>query len=257
MHTFFIHIGKCGGMSIREMLKQKYGEQHSYDVPYIFMKWDKTKTKIPTAFYGHATYTLSTILPQPLYIFTMLRNPIDRVISYWKHMEREGPEIHKTNAHLLKMGFNEAIKHPDFMRLNNGMTKALSLDLSKEYEELYKKVYVQKMDFATEHNKISKHLNNSNVGIDRCYCDKQMYDIAAERLNSIRFGLQEHYEESIKYLFQPLGYMPNMIKTNAAPISQTFDITDEQLQILNETNKYDVKLYDYAQKLYMEKINGR
>jgi len=254
-HTFFVHIGKCGGMSIRQMLQQHYGVQNSYDVVDIFTKWNKNKTTIPSAFYGHATYTLSEILPKPLYVFTMLRNPAERVFSYWKHMTREGPEIHHTNAHLLAMNFTDAIQHPDFNRLNNGMVKALSLDLAQEYKNLYQKVYYEKKDFTTEHNKISRHLNNSDAGIDRCYCDEHMLEVAKNHLDIIKFGFQERFEEGIRHVFEPIGYVPKMVETNTAPKSQqSMQLTEEQYDLLRQTNTFDFQLYEYAQQLYKDRL---
>jgi len=254
MHTFFVHIGKCGGMSIREMLKQKYGADNSYDISDIFTKWNKAKVDTPTAFYGHATYSLSSFLPQPLYIFTMLRNPASRILSYWKHMKREGPKIHTTNAHLLAMDFTDALQHPDFDRLNNGIVKALSIDLSNEYTDLYHKVHDLGMDFTIEHNKFSRHLNNSDVGIDRCYCDSNMLETAKECLSDVRFGFQEKYNEGIHHIFEPLEYMPEIVQVNAAPLTQQIDLTPTQMEIIKETNKYDFELYEYAQTIYSRRI---
>ncbi len=91
---FFVHIPKCAGTSIRNVLRRWYGPGlvmlNSY-VPQALAEATAALGRTPEAVAGHFRYGMhEAIACTPLYV-SMTRDPVDRFVSLYKHV-RASPE---------------------------------------------------------------------------------------------------------------------------------------------------------------------
>lgn len=107
--VIFLHLPKTAGTTVNRLIEWEYPLKEMYSVDPVLFNWSsKHLRKLPPArlrkirmFKGHMTFGLHKVLPQPATYITVLRDPVDRVISayffmrsyklhplYWK-MRRE------------------------------------------------------------------------------------------------------------------------------------------------------------------------
>lgn len=97
---FFDHIPKCGGTSVNAIFKRLYDEKDITSSISIKAKELFARGNVKPFITGHVTYMPGDSLEADRYAFTVLRDPIDRVVSmfyFWKN-NPEGQRYHKTSA---------------------------------------------------------------------------------------------------------------------------------------------------------------
>lgn len=105
----FIHIPKTAGTSLRQLIELEYKHVgYSYPTP-PFQKISRLereelqRLKENQAIIGHDTYlTFRDHLGDDCEYFAMLRNPVDRVISYYNHAQSYFPEFRERKVSLLR-----------------------------------------------------------------------------------------------------------------------------------------------------------
>ncbi len=87
----FIHIPKTAGTSLRNLIEQEYPGKKClrlyYPAPYKPAVIKEIQSKLPAAkvLYGHTSFGIHKRLGIQGQYITFLRNPIDRVISFYNH----------------------------------------------------------------------------------------------------------------------------------------------------------------------------
>lgn len=241
-NVFYCHIPKTGGLSIREMLVDYYGEEDYFDVVHVFTEWKHDKRE-PALFFGHCNISLRTVLPDDVYTMTMLRHPVDRLISYWKHVYREGVEARPDMADVINLPVDEVVHHPFFS--DNSMVCILGTH-SEMYNYLWT-VVNEVAEFKPHRLKYTEE-HPYNLTIEQALTNSK------ELLDNIQFGIFEQYDESVKHLLTPLGIEYNIPKVNAAPVTQEHPFTEEHIKIITEYQKQDIELYEYAVELFNKRI---
>lgn len=97
---FFDHIPKCGGTYVNAIFKTLYDEKDIAASISIKAKELFARGNNKPFITGHVTYMPGDFLEADRYALTVLRDPIDRVISmfyFWKN-NPEGQRYHKTSA---------------------------------------------------------------------------------------------------------------------------------------------------------------
>lgn len=88
--TYFLHIPKTAGTSVREMLLNNFGEKVS-----PIRGWDDLRSPDAPSldqydvFSGHLGISFLKLLDRPTIAFTFLRNPVDRTLSHFMHVKRD------------------------------------------------------------------------------------------------------------------------------------------------------------------------
>jgi hypothetical protein len=88
---FFVHIPKCAGSSFRQVLKRWFGAEalflDTHD-PEELARAVEGLGAPPRAIAGHMPFGLAQGLPlRPCYV-TLVRHPLDRFVSVWRHARR-------------------------------------------------------------------------------------------------------------------------------------------------------------------------
>ena len=97
----FVHLPKCGGTTLYRLVEWEYSPLNVFFVDGRFYRWSynrlirsrKDKLVGMQVFQGHMPFGLHKLLKAPDTYMTMLREPVDRVISeyYYRIQRREHP----------------------------------------------------------------------------------------------------------------------------------------------------------------------
>ncbi len=257
-HSAFIHIPKTAGTKTRHNLNtDKYSFAFSYgETEIIDLDEDgnpfplnnsglirnmnrKAMAKFLRAdvLYGHVTLRdYQKILPEDAQYYTVMRNPIDRVISYYNHAQSY---------------------HADFKSRKQSILKFISS--TKE---------------ISDYNSQVLHLSGapSNVEINTDHLSAAKLNVVSGR---IIVGIQEFLEQSIELMpiFRPLkaaptskrNFIPPRQKSNSKSslVNQSIfgfsreSLTEYEVGEIARLNKLDIQLYNYCLKFVQEKLAAK
>lgn len=228
--VIFLHIPKTAGSTLHAICRALYppdhllhlkGDPHIDSAVAYFKQLDsETKQKI-WLLTGHIDYGLHNWLPRPATYFTILRDPVERVLSYYYFILRT-PE------------------HP-------------------RYEEMTKEK-TSITDFAKNilgHNNQTRFLAGTWLKDEPC--TEHTYSQAKQNIlqDFALVGLSEQFDTTLLLLKHKLNwprlpyyYARNVTKNR--PARQQLD--DQTLAAIQETQAYDLRLYDFAQRRFEENI---
>ena len=224
---FFLHIPKTAGTSLYKSLEQKFPLESvlkvdDRDLPYYFNNLRLSDMAHIQFCRQHASYHYRWNFPKKPKIITMLRNPVNRAYSFYKHVC--------------------SIKHH---KLYNQLA-ANSFDPNYFFKELARD---QITNLQTR--MIVGYLNQQGS-----LSPEDLLSIAKIRLNQFTFfGLQERYSDSMLLLKHIFGW--KFLDTRKINVSskKTQTINGEIIEYINEVNQLDNKLYLYAAKIFDSIIN--
>jgi hypothetical protein len=98
--TIFLHIPKTGGMTLYQVLEQNFPAESIWKVPARgedeFRSLPEERRRRFRCIMGHAWFGIHDSIPNPFFYITMLRDPVERLISQYYHaMRDEGTELHR------------------------------------------------------------------------------------------------------------------------------------------------------------------
>ena len=248
---YFLHIPKTAGSSIIGILDNYF----SLDSILPEEVWNHLLKNLPTDFSkyglirGHFGYGLHRLLPtKPVYM-TMLRNPLERTISFYHHITVDPI----TNNWIRLSKVEDLSTLLDDQKINlifkNPQTRYLALDLdvismakSMDKERLGEFFYESTQEFLSP-------------GIT----DEELLTIAKRRLSEVQFfGLTERFEESLLLMCFIFGWNPphKIWKQMVLPSRpQTRDFSESVIKKINEITQLDKELYQYAEKIFEERFS--
>lgn len=182
---------------------------------------------------GHLGYGVHTILPKPARYISILRNPVDRVLSGF---------FYSINAHIKATGEHVSLEEYVFRKrhydlgLNNHQTRVIS--------------GIDDLDPS----------GNITTGNSRPLTDSD-YLIAAYNLKNhyLLAGITEHFDEFLLVLAKKLQWSPNdIIYTKRENVStnrpMTADIPRHIVEEIEKHNTYDIQLHRLAKDLFKKEI---
>lgn len=167
---------------------------------------------------GHQYFGLHKYVGKFKYI-TLMRNPIDKVISLYKSYRRKSDCPQHETA--LKYSFKEFIKSRHDLHFDNGMVRIFS----------------------------NMELDEPGYGLVKLYHLKE----ACDNLEKYFYvGLTENFNESIVLFSNLLNWRsyPLYTKASFAKKSEDFEIEDGVLNLIKQENKLDIKLYNFGRRLF-------
>jgi len=244
---YFLHIPKTAGTSFIALIDNYF----DHDKIFPEQIWHKilnqsTNQKNFDLIRGHFGYSIKAITTKkPIYI-TMLRNPIERTISFFDHMRLEPKRNNWVSEEFVNniKNFQDIIQDNQKRKVfSNNQTRYLGQDL--EIEKLLKQDDFEKF-----------RLEEYQEFIEYDKSKKKCLNDAKKRLSDfIFFGVLERFEESIQLLFYTFAWKPNdnIRKLMIAP--KKHYVTEDIKKEIEKMNDLDIQLYEYAQNIFDKKYN--
>lgn len=235
--NIFLHVPKTAGTTLRSILVDVYGPDrilNGYQYPSLVSaaayvnSLDETSRSNAEIFASHLEFGLHRHLSGNSQYITILRNPIDRVLSTYYFMKGGGG----LEPHPALRGRSD-ITLVDFVRsgivgeIDNGLVRIVS-----------------------GHNTHARTGSITDVELD----------IAKQNLrtNFVAIGFTERFSESLVLISSKLGWdrTPLYRSENITPIRDSIDhIPEDAARAIEELCRLDVELYTYAMQLYEADIS--
>lgn len=229
----FIHIPKAAGSTLTTILDREYDPSLTYtiegDIEQSIRKFvslsSNYRDKIKLL-RGHIPYGLHRHINRSSKYFTMMRNPEDRIISYYHYVLRSKDHYLHDEVVGGKMSLNSFVKSQITLELDNDQTRHLS---GLFYDIPFGKITEDILEVAKRN-------------IDKDF---------------LIVGLSEKFDESLLLMKKFLNWrhLPLYVRKNVTknrPETNTFNSQD--LNLIREYNSFDVQLYSYAAKKFEEKL---
>ena len=190
-------------------------------------------------FRGHYDYNVNRFFPKPLVYTTMLREPIERVISlyeFWKRdVERGG-------------GVGDRRERSDDLR--RASMEGLEGFVCNEDP------WVRLRTCNRQVRQIALGVGGIKTSPSEGIPDDELLDMAKQHLDECAFwGLTERFQESIFLMAYIFGWYPVADVQNLRVAKRKLrkdSVEPAVLQRIQDVNQLDIALYDYAQEKFQE-----
>jgi hypothetical protein len=229
--VFFVHVQKAAGTSLVFGLRRVFGRSAIYpphsdkgnvasviSVEHLLQHWrrDEDRTLVVT---GHFPLCTAELLGGHFTTLTILREPVERTLSYLRHHKKLTPADHERSL--------EAIYQDPFRfhgLVHNHMVKMFSLTVDEMTDGMLTAV-----DFTQEHLERAKE-NLARVDV---------------------LGLQERFDEFWDDLARRFG--ARLGDPTHVNRTESFAVPERFRTRIAEDNALDVELYEFARKLLTER----
>lgn len=240
----FVHIPKTAGMTMSAILEKKFPKEKicPFRLYPDLVVVPREEINQYSLFRGHFPYDiLDCLLDEPFRCITILREPVARYYSYYKFMKkREDFQQFSFLANeiplIRKMNFEEFASATDFVVVRDGLNQQCRY-LGKETPASLTLPYTAGKQVPTRDE------------IER----------AKTRLaNMEAFGLAERFQDSLFLMSFAFGWEPIMdtIVLNTSGKVERSDIPDKTRSLVEEKNKPDVELFNFAKTLFETKYQN-
>lgn len=241
--VIFLHIPKAAGSTMRKIINREYSK-YSNDSVYLFdgsniessiekfkrlPKKDRNKIKILK---GHMSYGYHEYFDNECEYFTLLRDPIDRVISDFYYILEQPSHSRYEKVKKGSMSLYDYLKSKMSVAMSNAQTRLVAGYLSGAGD-------VKKEDLP-----FGK-------------CTEETLLEAEENLKEFSVvGLTERFDETLILLKRAFGWKtPYYTRANVTKKRpKKREISQESIRLIKDYNKYDIELYEYGKKLFDEQI---
>jgi hypothetical protein len=232
----FLHIPKTAGSTLNSIMERQYSRRQFYSLYPTRLYPDgnakqfhsmsteqRAQLRLLT---GHVGYGFHCELPNPVTYFTLLRDPIERVISFYYYVRRNA-------GHYL---------HDYTLAQNLSLPQFVASGSTEVNDNLSVRM-------------ISGHWKDIAYG----QCTREMLEMAKQNLREYFavVGLAERFDESLLLLKQAFGwrnvyYMRHNV-TQDRP--RQGELPVDTLNLIRQHNQLDGDLYDFARTLFEAQLN--
>jgi hypothetical protein len=229
--VFFLHLPRTAGTTLARVIGRQYTSEAI--LPLYDSSTGEEIGSVPPdrldslrAIVGHFYFGAHRFLARPSTYVTVLRDPVDRVISHY-HFVRADP-THYLHESARQMSLREYVISCDLAEPNNDQTRLLC----GEYQG------------SVPHR-----------------CSDEMLPVATKHLREhfAVVGLTEEYDRSLVLLKRVLGWSyPFYVRQNVTPRRlRKQDLPSETLRVIETYNRLDIALYRDAGALLREQIRAQ
>lgn len=221
--VIFLHIPKAAGMTLNHVLKRQFRPGDIYGLPgrrshhemEEFRRLPVSRKRHIRVLTGHMHFGLHESIPAPATYITIMREPIERMISHYYYVLREPKHYLYKEVVSKRMSFEEYACNGISPELDNGQTKAIS-------------------GLFTESGQ----------------CTEEAFDLAKKNIEQhfALVGLAERFDETALLLRKIFDWgMPFYMRENCTPNRPARDaFSAKVLARVAEHNEYDIRLYEFA-----------
>ena len=226
--TIFIHNLKTGGATLRRIIGRQYdpqavltitGEHHrAAELEPLIARPDH---EYPQVVQGHIPFGVHELLPSHGVYITLLRNPVDRILSLYEYrVDQRRREVFRGDEPLT---LAEYIRDVQLKELDNGQTRRLS-----------------------------------GLDPDFGHCSADMLREAKKNLRE-RFlvvGITEKFDHSLLLLARELGWRNLLyVRLNVTKNKEEKGrISKDLMDLITRHNALDLELYDFAKQAFDERL---
>jgi len=230
--VIFLHIPKTAGTTLYQIVNRHYQKKDIYTIWQDgtldeFKNLDNSRKSQIRLLRGHAGFGMDKYLPKPAVYFTLLREPIERTISYYHFVRRTPAHYSYEQVTSGDMSLGEFIESRIDRMLDNGQTRLLA-GLETGHELAFGE------------------------------CTEELLEIAKRNLreNMAVVGLTEEFDATLLLLKRAFGWH-RLFYTRENVSSKRLREAELQttLNTIIETNQLDIELYQYATTLFEEQIH--
>ena len=233
--VIFLHIPKTAGTTLIEIIERHYLPRYRYHLGALaqkaiaeFKTFSEERRGDTQLFYGHMAYGLHDYFPQGATYFTVLRHPVERVISFYYFVRRNDKH------YLHDFSLEETTDLATFAQ--SGHTNVTDNFQVRLVSGIWDDVPFGGL--TEEHLALAKQVLREKIEV---------------------FGLTERFDETLLFLKDAFGW-PNIwyrSRNVTKNRPQQEAISAEMLQSIAEQNHWDMELYAYAQTLFAEQVAAR
>ena len=256
--VFFLHIPKTGGRSVIRHIEDWAGTALVHEVPaneeYLSdLDTDLTKCQ---AVHGHQHFPFCALLGGDPLILTVLRDPVERVISSYEYILRKSDHVLRSDL-LARVDSLETYVADSVFRFHSANMQTRMLGSKADLAEIVESVR-------------SHRLSSEDAAIFfrralEVPCDLEMLERASNRLlsDSVLFGLTEDIHNAIDTFAAAFGApVPPVIYTeNSAPRAEARSRWDRYpegaIQAVIRANAFDLDLYAIAANALATPVTDR
>ena len=221
--VIFLHLPKTAGTTVNRLIEWEYRLSEMYSIDPVLFRWSTAHLrKLPPErlkrirmFKGHMTFGLHEVLPQPATYITVLRDPVDRVISAFYFMQNY--KLHPLYWKLRR----EKWTLEDFVRNSRRDNVQSKIVAGAIYEEPCTREIVEKAKYNLRHH-------FSVVGLSA-----RLEESLA--LMKLRFGWK-------------LSSYSSFNVTRSRPKKR--DLPETTLNLIQQRNSFDMELYACGQEIF-------
>lgn len=248
---WFLHIPKTAGTSLRDMLCQRFAPEEVMGLP--LEDAGRLKQKIATAHgyrfvHGHVPYAAVDYFQKCPFIFTVLRDPVDRAVSSFYFLQEQCA----LNQDLAAAGRISRERANDALKAGQSTLAEFMRTAPKAARRQLGNLQVE---FLTCPDVDKRHRYDGDYDIN--VSEKELA-IAMERLSSLDvFGLRERLPEFATWLAhalqtRPFSGLAHINQTRSRPVTTGIDA--DTLAALRDLTFFDRKLYVFACELFEHHI---
>ncbi len=227
--VIFLHLPKTAGTTVNRLIEWEYPLQEMYSVDPVLYEWSAAHLRnLPAErlrkirmFKGHMTFGLHEVLPQPATYITVLRDPVDRVISAFSYMRS-----YKLHPFYWKMR-RQNWSLEDFVRNSQRDNVQSKIVAGAVYEEPCTRDIVERAKYNLRHH-------FSVVGLSA-----RLEESLA--LMKLRFGWK-------------LSSYSSFNVTRSRPKKR--DLPEATLDLIHQKNAFDIELYECAQEIFESAVRA-
>jgi hypothetical protein len=224
----FMHQMKSGGVTLRRIIEDQYNQKKIYRIDgKRFRKSVESFIDLPAherkqfqVITGHMFFGLHRFVRRPCKYITMLRHPIDRVISLYYYQLRPQHKFHIPPS----MSLIDYLEQGVAVNADNGMTRFIA--------------------------------GKDSTDVPYGQCANELLDRAVANVKDhfLAIGLTERFDESLVLFkralkWEKMPYYHN--KLNINPLKpQHIQLTNEALAAIKKYNRLDLQLYEYADRWF-------
>ena len=221
--VIFLHLPKTAGTTVNRLIEWEYRLSEVYSIDPVLFEWSAAhlrklspeRLKKIRMFKGHMTFGLHEALPQSATYITVLRDPVDRVISAFYFMRS------------YKL-------HPLYWKLRRENWSLEDFVRRSQRDNVQSKI-VAGADYDTP-------------------CTREIVEKAKQNLchNFSVVGLSERLEESLALMKLRFGWKLNSYSsfnvTRSRPKKR--DLPETTLDLIHQKNAFDIELYECGREIF-------